>query len=452
MATSRVFLASSLILALSGTPSASFERLGEQPSTGVCRGWWLSQPENVYAVGDAGGQPVVTDDRSGEVHVGRARVTIIGSLGDKRYDVEPGGRATIRFSPFPGDLPEAKALLSEIGSAFLRLDARDGFRTIFARIRDNLGGECVSEQTFRGVSTIILPNHVNTVYVSASTADHGHGGESGGTPIEGDPAVTIVGGEQPQGFDIDRFGKPLYVSGHENYLDFGGYEAIAPVPVTLPDGSTARMAGVALEGGRLLGAKITFEDFQRLDGTDHGDYVAGATSFKEIVLGKGDNYVRDLSGGAPPEEERLGDRAHRVKLWLGSGNSIVAGTTAPGSLIKLSGRAAPHHTLIEISPGVRIEGLERTDRLTWFDIELTGGYRLLGASDPWFYGLLARYRVDEKGQLIVSPYLGEARNAVRSWLSGDSVDETTVLDHFYNETSQWPSIGGIVLSGELGRK
>jgi len=89
------------------------------------------------------------------------------------------------------------------------------------------------------------------------------------------------------------------------------------------------------------------------------------SDFKDIYLGNGKNLIYDLSGGVLPDQTNLGAAAHWVNVNIGSGNSEVLGTTAPGSTITATGGA--HHDILNISPDIRFVGLTTDDKLLYDD-------------------------------------------------------------------------------------
>ena len=66
------------------------------------------------------------------------------------------------------------------------------------------------------------------------------------------------------------------------------------------DYATGAFRGIIFSGGKLVGTNVTFKNFEIVYGTDKGDYISGATDFKNIYLGNGNNVIDNLSGGVLP--------------------------------------------------------------------------------------------------------------------------------------------------------
>ncbi len=154
---------------------------------------------------------------------------------------------------------------------------------------------------------------------------------------------------------------------------------------------------VVIKGDRLQNLDLQLKNFEALKGNDAGDTITGSTQFKQIDLGDGSNYIKDLSGPVLPGHESEGARGRWVRVDLGSGTSTVGGGLAPGSDVYLG--AGHVGDQIEISPDTEVHGLNPTDHLTWAGITLHAALRYAASDDPWGYTLggLIRMALNSRG-------------------------------------------------------
>ncbi len=183
---------------------------------------------------------------------------------------------------------------------------------------------------------------------------------------------------------------------------------------------------VVIKGDRLQNLDLQLKNFEALKGNDAGDTITGSTQFKQIDLGDGSNYIKDLSGPVLPGHESEGARGRWVRVDLGSGTSTVGGGLAPGSDVYLG--AGHVGDQIEISPDTEVHGLNPTDHLTWAGITLHAALRYAASDDPWGYTLggLIRMGLNSRGELAIQTIA----QRVTAALDGFAVDPTSWVAGF----------------------
>ena len=227
-------------------------------------------------------------------------------------------------------------------------------------------------------------------------------------------------------------------AGYGNKLNMQTYVSPTPLSGVLNDGQKVTFKGVVFQGDKLYGTGLTFKNFQILyadpstGGATYDDYISGRTDFKDIYLGNGNNVVDNLSGGVlPGQAQTLGAAAHWVTVNLGTGDSEVLGTTAPGSEIFAQG--ATHHDIINISPDIEINNLTADDQLTYNGELITGGTANVASGTDWYTsgnGQL-EFAVDSSDELVIKPttsYLTQLNNALFGVTT--SVDPATYVTNY----------------------
>ncbi|WP_158816032.1 calcium-binding protein [Methylocapsa sp. S129] len=221
---------------------------------------------------------------------------------------------------------------------------------------------------------------------------------------------------------------------------FGGSEVASD--------STATFNGIVFNGDQLQGTGLTFDDFQILYGStdeNQDDYISGATDFKNIYLGNGNNVIDNLSGGVLPGQQSLGAAANWVTVDLGSGNSQVLGTTAAGSVITADGNS--HHDIIEISPDILLNGLTADDKLVYGGTVLTGGTHNMALETPYYYSAddSIEYAVNDQDQLVITPTWSSIYQSVEALLGLPTIDVSTYVANYQPYTATAPGTAGISL-------
>jgi len=192
-------------------------------------------------------------------------------------------------------------------NATLDTNANGNFGAIGLSVYDTQGG--VSEQTATGISELDLAagKYGDTLTLTNSLpAQFAIDGVAPPAPAVGDVTRKIV---------IDGGGAP---SGYGNKLYAEDYTAKTPTTETVlatklmstglgeslvASNATETFTGTVFNGDRLAGTGLVLEDFQILyasDGPGQDDYISGATDFKNIYLGNGNNVIDNLSGGVLP--------------------------------------------------------------------------------------------------------------------------------------------------------
>ncbi len=259
----------------------------------------------------------------------------------------------------------------------------------------------------------------------------------------------------PDGLTIDGGGQP---SGSGDKLDLSTYVSPKHVALTQQNGDSYTFGGALLNGNTLSGTGITFKNFEILyapgskggTGVSAGDVITGASDFKNIYLGNGDNLVDNVSGGVLPGTSPTDPEAHWQIIHLGSGTSTVEGSVAAGSKVYLD----PGHQndQIEISPDVEFFGANSTDRFDYHGFELSGGTRNENSDSAFYYDHLGffRYAVTDDGSLVV-----EADDPILSSFitkhGGTVVQPLTFIDNFQNTSFDGNQVsdlgtGGITLA------
>ena len=219
----------------------------------------------------------------------------------------------------------------------------------------------------------------------------------------GNDTVTFDGGLRPEDL-TNPDGTPglrsLDGGAGIDTLDLSNF-ALSKAKTLTVNGKQVSFGGVGITDDVLDATGTQLANFEVLDGTDKGDYVVGSTEFKNIDLGNGNNYVKDVSGPVLPKDAGNEASGHWVEIDLGSGSSTVEGSVSQGSVIT----ADAGHTddTIAISPNTQLVGLNPTDKLTWGGTTLSGGIRLSYSDSPWAYSPddLFEYGINGQGNLLI---------------------------------------------------
>ena len=211
---------------------------------------------------------------------------------------------------------------------------------------------------------------------------------------------------------------------------------------------------VIFNDDNLQGTGLTLKNFQFLyasnpsnPSTPVDDFISGKTDFKYIYLSNGNNVIYNLSGGVIPGQENLGGAANYVYVNLGTGNSEVLGTTAPGSMITVSGNT--HHDIMNISPDVEFVGLDRDDKLIYDGVVLTGGIHYDKDQTAYYYnyGEGVEYGLNGSGALVITPMWASVFNGIQSLLGMKTIDPSTYVTNYQPYTADDWGTAGITLAG-----
>jgi hypothetical protein len=177
--------------------------------TGYQTGWWNTQPVNDYVLGDPANGPVVTDDRSDNVYLGKATQEVVGSLGNDNYygtaaSVTNG--TLLRYTAAGSDSADTKAALAEIRAMVVKVQlGQAGFGNAAVTLTDTQGG--TSTQTISGIGDLQLSNGPNVIDLGDMPSPPPASGSGGGnSPVIPEAPMHIDGGAGNNVFKIDYDG------------------------------------------------------------------------------------------------------------------------------------------------------------------------------------------------------------------------------------------------------